>query len=480
LTDNELYKVERHGIDIIPAELRKGSPRQLFFNWAAANFAMGNLVIGGLLPFLGLNLWQCLLSILVMDGFVYVFSYASLYGPRFGSSTMTTSRAAFGIRGNFLPTLLTWIEAVGWEAVNTVLGVLVVVAVLMKLIPHLPVGITTGVALAVMVIGTLLWSMLGHATILHLQRYSSGLLTIGFVAMIVLLLGHGILSHVSWSGTVSGFAANNAWGSWLIAVMLLVSSAPYGWANFSAEYSRYLPATVSPRAVVRNVFWGFTIVADVVMLLGVLLSLSVHQANPVQDLPHVLPTAFLVPFMLIIVLGLFSANVLNAYTSGLALQTIGIRLPRHQTVVVDMILVAAMGIYALYIYNFVSGFETFLGLMIVWITPWTALYVSHYFADRGPDVPEDLFRVGGRYWYHNGVNWKTLIAFLAGMVAALLFVNDYPLFVGPLTSWVGGGDFSIVAGTVVSLAIYWPWTWRERRTATLGSSSLMPEVTVDE
>ena len=463
MKENQRYRVERHGIDIIPHDQREGAPRQLFFNWAAANFAMGNLVIGGLLPFLGLNFWQCLIALLVMDAFVLVFALTSLYGPRFGSSTMTTSRAVFGLRGNFLPTLLTWVEAVGWEAVNTVLGVLVVVVVIEKLAPGVSGGLITAIALLFMIAGTLLWSLLGHATILHLQRYTSILLAVGFIAMIGLLVAHGILFRFNWGHRVSSFAANGAWGSWLIGLMLLVSSAPYGWSNFSAEYSRYLPHTTSPRRVVSSVFWGFTIVSNVVMLVGIMLSLSVRMANPVQDLPKVLPPAFLVPFMVIIVVGLFSANVLNAYTSGLALQAIGVPLPRHQTVVVDMILVAAMGFFALYVYNFVSGFESFLGLMIVWVTPWTAIYVAAYFLDRGPYVPEDLFRKGGRYWFQGGTNWTAMIAFLAGMVAALLFVNDYPLFVGPLTSWVGGGDFSLVAGTVVSLGIYVPLALRERR-----------------
>ncbi len=455
---NKVYQVERHGIDIIDPSLRGGSPRQLFFNWAAANFAMGNLVIGGLLPFLGLTFWQCLLALLVMDGFVGVFALTSLYGPRFGASTMISSRAVFGVRGNFIPTLLTWIEAVGWEAVNTVLGVLVVVVVVQKVAPHINPGLVTALALLLMIGGTLLWSLLGHATILHLQRYSLVLLAFGFLTMILLLANQGVLFRFTWTEHVASYAATNAWGSWLIGLMLLVSSAPYGWSNFSAEYSRYLPAQTPPRKVIGNVFWGFAIISNIVMLVGMMLSFSVRMADPVQDLPKVLPIFFLVPFMLIIVLGLFSANVLNAYTSGLALQAIGVPLPRHKTVLVDMILVAAMGFYALYVYNFVSGFESFLGLMIVWVAPWTAIYVSAYFMDHGPYVARDLLRTHGLYWYRNGVNWIAITAFFAGMVTALLFVNDYPLFVGPLTPWVGGGDFSLAAGTVVSLAVYWPWS----------------------
>ncbi|PSR23877.1 MAG: hypothetical protein C7B45_00910 [Sulfobacillus acidophilus] len=468
MPDNQVFRIEKRGIDIVGEADRSGHPRQLFYTWAAANFAMGNLIIGGLLPFLGLNFWQCVLAIVVMDLFVVVFALTSLYGPRYGSSTMTTSRAVFGIRGNWLPTILTWIEAVGWEGVNTVLGVLVLVVVVNKIFAHaLPFDVLSAIALAVMIGGTLLWSLLGHATILHLQRYTSALLTIGFSVMIILLIVRGDLFRFGFSQHVAPLAGTNVVGSWLIALMLLVSSAPYGWANFSAEYSRYLPTDTNSSQLFRNVFWGFAIVSNVVIAVGVMLSLSFRLADPVNDLPKALPASFLIPFALIIMIGLFSANVLNAYTSGLALQSLGITLERHKTVIVDMVLVALMGLFALYIYNFVSGFETFLGLMIVWVTPWTAIYVADYFLDKGPYIPHDLFNSSGRYWYKNGTNWKAFVAFVAGIVAALLFVNDYPLFVGPLTRWVGGGDFSLIAGSVVSLAIYIPWRQRAMRASAL-------------
>ncbi|MCY0897793.1 MAG: cytosine permease [Firmicutes bacterium] len=471
MSQNQVFHIEMKGIDIIEDDERVGRPRALFYNWAAANFAMGNLVIGGLLPFLGLNFWQCLLDILAMDLFVVIFAMTSLYGPRYGSSTMVTSRAVFGLRGNWLPTFLTWIEAVGWEGVNTVLGVLVLVAVIEKIVGHsASAPILTGIGLAWMISGTLLWSLLGHATILYLQRFTSLFLSLGFLAMIILLIARGMLFRFGFSQHVAPLAGSNVWGSWLIGLMLVVSSAPYGWANFSAEYSRYLPREVRPQDVIRNVFWGFAIVSNVVMIVGVMLSLSFRMADPINDLPHALPTAFLVPFALIIMVGLFSANVLNAYTSGLALQAMGIALARHKTVVVDMILVAMMGIFALYVYNFVSSFETFLGLMIVWVTPWTAIYVIDYFLDPGPYLPKELFIPHGRYWYTNGVNWKAFVAFLAGLIASLLFVNDYPLFVGPLTSWVGHGDFSLVAGTVVSVGIYLPW----RAKAASATNSVVP------
>lgn len=474
MESNRLYHIESHGIDIIPDGQRQQQPRQLFWNWAAANFAMGNLVLGAFLPYLGLTVWQALTVLLVADGFVGLFALCSLYGPRFGTSTMVASRAVFGIRGNFIPTLLTWIEAVGWEAVNTVLGVLVVVAVIQKMSPHVNSNLVTAIMLAVMIAGTLIWALLGHATIMHLQRYTSVILIIGFILMFILVLSHGVLAHVAFAHRIAPLAANNWFGAWLIGLMLLASGAPYGWANFSAEYSRYLKADAAPRKVVGSVFWGFVIVFNLTVLLGIVLAVALHASDPVTALPQVLPLWFLVPFALIIVIGLFSANVLNAYTSGLTLQAIGIKLERYKTVLFDMVLVTLAAIYALYVYNFTSSFEAFLGLMIAWVAPWMALFIYDYYQDRGPHQPELLFAQQGRYWYTGGVRWKTLVSFMAGLVIALLFLNDYPLFVGPLTAWFAGGDFSIFSGSIVSLAVYVIWGALEQRNARASATPVGP------
>lgn len=470
--ENRVYRIETHGIEIIADSERHGTAGQLFWNWAAANFAMGNLVLGGFLPYLGLTVWQAVTVLLSADLFVGVFALVSLYGPRFGTSTMVSSRAVFGIRGNFLPTILTWVEAVGWEAVNTVLGVLVVVAVVGKMDPAANHTAVTAVMLAIMVAGTLTWALLGHATILHIQRYLTMLLLVGYLLMTVLVAGHGVLARVPMGTRVASFAGTGVLGSWLIGLMLLVSGAPYGWANFAAEYSRYLPSSTAPRKVIGNVFWGFAIMFNLTVLLGIVLAVSLRAANPVTALPQVLPLWFLAPFAITIVLGLFSANVLNAYTSGLALQAVGVHIPRYKTVVVDMVLTTLMAVYALYVYNFTASFEAFLGLMIAWVAPWVALYVVEYYRDRGPYHPEDLLAPRGRYWYANGIRWKTLLSFLAGIVVAVLFLNDYPLFVGPLTSWVGGGDFSIVASTAVSLAVYAAWSFLQGRPAKARAGAL--------
>jgi purine-cytosine permease-like protein len=111
---NEEFQIETHGIDIIPESQRGGTPRRLFWTWLGGTFYVNGLVVGGLLPFLGLNLWQSLSAILLAAICTIGLGIFTVYGARYGTSTMVIGRATLGRRGQLLPTLLTWLGAVGW------------------------------------------------------------------------------------------------------------------------------------------------------------------------------------------------------------------------------------------------------------------------------------------------------------------------------------------------------------------------------
>ena len=56
---------------------------------------------------------------------------------------------------------------------------------------------------------------------------------------------------------------------------------------------------------------------------------SAIGADPIGALTTLLPTWFLVPFAIVAVLGLVGGAVLDIYSSGLALLTLGLRIPRY-------------------------------------------------------------------------------------------------------------------------------------------------------
>jgi cytosine/uracil/thiamine/allantoin permease len=65
---------------------------------------------------------------------------------------------------------------------------------------------------------------------------------------------------------------------------------------------------------------------------------------------------------------------------------------------------------------------------------------------------------GGRYYGNGGFRWPALIAQVAGMVAAALWLNASSPYIGPLASRAGGSlgsDFSVFLGLFVGGAVYW-------------------------
>jgi NCS1 family nucleobase:cation symporter-1 len=464
---NEQFQIETHGIDIIPESGRTGSPRRLFWIWLGGTFYVNGLIVGGLLPYLGLNLWESLLCILASGVCTIGLGVFTVFGSRYGTSTMVIGRATLGRRGQIPATLLTWLGAVGWECVVSVVAALLCASTIEHLWPSVNHTAVEAVSFVVVLAGLLLWSLLGHATILKLQKPCAIISAVLILALIPFLLAHGGLAHVSLTGYISPPAGKTVWASWLFAFMILMSSGCWGWTAYSAEYARYLPKETKARPIISNVFWGSNIGYIAVLLIGLFIALTLKTADPVTAIPTFLPTWFLALFVLAIVISTWATGVLDAYTSGLALLALGLKVPRPLTVIVDAVLVALGGIYALFIYNFIGAFEEFLGLSIAWLAAWNAVILVDQYSRRksgAVEEPEDLLRQeGGIYWFRSGVNPKPFVAFIAGTIAAVLFLNDSPLFVGPGSSATGNADLSIEVGTVVSIAVYLVWTVVERR-----------------
>ena len=89
----------------------------------------------------------------------------------------------------------------------------------------------------------------------------------------------------------------------------------------------------------------------VLLVFGLLLAGSSQQLaadigrDPIGALTEVLPTWFLVPFVVVAVLGLVGGAVLDIYSSGLSLLAAGVRIPRYLAAFVDGVIMLAGTVY---------------------------------------------------------------------------------------------------------------------------------------
>src|SRR5919204_2211911 len=118
-------QVEMNGINVITESERKGHPRDLFWPWFAANISVLGLSYGSFVLGFGISFWQALIVGVV--GIVLSFLACGLIavaGKRGSAPTMVLSRAAFGVNGNKLPAVISWVLTVGWETVLVILATL--------------------------------------------------------------------------------------------------------------------------------------------------------------------------------------------------------------------------------------------------------------------------------------------------------------------------------------------------------------------
>jgi purine-cytosine permease-like protein len=389
--------VELNGINVIAEDERKGRPRDLFWPWCAANIAVLGISYGSFFLGFGVSFWQA--TIAGVLGTVVSFllvGFVSLAGKRGSAPTMILSRAAFGMRGNALPAALSYVLLVGWETVLCSLATLATATVFERL------GWGNGnatkiVAFLVVAVVIVLAGILGFDAIMRLQgiiTIATAVLTVGYIALTA--------GHISWAAVSS--APSGSAGAFIGTLIFAMTGFGLGWVNSGADYSRYLPRSASSRGVIGWTTFGASVAPVVLVVFGLLLAASDKDLNgkigpdPVGALTTILPTWYLVPFAIVAILGLIGGAVLDIYSSGLALLTLGLRIPRWVAAGIDGVLMILGTVYLVWIADsFLGSFMGFLITLGVPIAGWCGVFLADLALRKTAYAEADLYRPEGRY-----------------------------------------------------------------------------------
>jgi purine-cytosine permease-like protein len=391
-------QVEANGINVIAESERKGHPRDLFWPWFAANVSVLGLSYGAFVLGFGISFWQAVIVGAV--GIVLSFlacGFISVAGKRGSAPTMVLSRAAFGVNGNKLPAALSWLLTVGWETVLVILATLATATVFKQL--GWGGGDGTKVVALIIVVGlTIFGGVMGFDLIMRLQTVITivtGVATVVFIALVA--------DHIHWH-TVSGIHSGSAQAV-IGALVFVMTGFGLGWVNVAADYSRYLPRRSSGAGVVWWTTFASSIAPIFLVVFGLLLAgsssslNSAIQADPIGALATLLPTWFLVPFAIVAVLGLIGGSVLDIYSSGLALLTLGVRVPRYVAALIDGTVMTLGTIYVVFFAhsNFIVQFQGFLITLGVPIAAWCGIMLADIALRRRDYAEPELFTARGRY-----------------------------------------------------------------------------------
>ena len=251
----------------------------------------------------------------------------------------------------------------------------------------------------------------------------------------------------------------------MVFLALVMAAGGLGWSENGNDYSRYLPATASKRDIVLAVTLGAAIPSALLEILGAAVATGVPGATTITGLTQGFPGWFIVPYLIVAMIQLFAINTLDLYSSGVTLQSLVPRLRRLQCVGIDTVICGAFTAYAVFSSRFFTLLTDFLLFIIVWLAPWCAIYLVDSWLRRNRyDHQSLLSERGGRYYRNGGIHWPGVIALASGMVAAALWLNAYPPYVSPLSSRLGGSDFSVFLGLIVGGALYWLLARHEVRT----------------
>jgi NCS1 family nucleobase:cation symporter-1 len=403
--------VELNGINVIAENERKGKPSDLFWPWFGANVSVLAIAYGSYVVGFGVSFWQATIAGVI--GVILSFALCgvvALAGKRGSAPTMVLSRAAFGVTGNALPSALSWILLVGWETVLVSLSSLATATVFQEL------GWGGGnatkvlgfVVTAVLVVAA---GVLGFDVIMRLQTwitYATIVLTIGFVAL--------TLDEIHWSAVSD--AKSGSLQAFVGALALVTTGFGVGWANTAADYSRYLPRQSSSKGVFGWTTLGGAAAPVVLIVFGIALALSSADlsgkigADPIGALTTLLPTWYLVPFAIVAVLGLVGGAVLDIYSSGLALLTLGLKVRRPVAAGVDGVIMVLGSIYVVFIAdNFITPFQGFLITVGVPIAAWAGVFVADLTLRRRDYADLELYDPRGRY---GAIQWPGVLLVALG------------------------------------------------------------------
>ena len=436
-----IFELELNGPNLIQESERRGSARSLFWPWAGANVSLLALSYGSFFLGFGISFRQATWAAIIgtICSF-FLVGISSLAGKRSNAPTMVLARASFGVKGSIVPGFLSYLIFVGWETVLVSLATLATGTVFSRIG-----GVGQNLALilgfVIAVSLTVFGGVLGLGVIMKLQK----ILTVITVVMTVVYIALTI-DTINWSAVTA--IKDGSTQGFIGALIFGVTGIGLGWVNCAADYSRYLPRSVSSKAVVGWTVFGASFVPIILVIYGAALSASSKDLSeaiamdPIGALTSLLPTWFLIPFALVAILGLVGGAILDLYSSGLALVSIGVPIKRHQAAIIDAFIMLAGSIYIVWVAdNFFYPFQGFLITLGVPVAVWSAIFVADVIMRKKAYSERDLYDPRGMY---GSINKGSIILMIIGTIVGWgLVTNTFASWLswqGYLLFFIGGKD----------------------------------------
>ncbi|TNY35098.1 purine-cytosine permease family protein [Thermomonospora catenispora] len=455
-------RFDEHGIEPIPAASRDSTPWQQFWIWSGANIAPINWVLGALGVTLGLSLVETLI-VVALGNLVgcAIFGLFNVMGHRTGVNQMVLARGPFGRRGALVPGIVQGLLTMGWVGVNTWVVLDLVIEICAQLGVHGGTGLKYLVAAVIMAVQLGL-ALYGFYAIRTFEKWTVPATVAVMAVMTVLALGQ---AEPDWTAATAEGPAEK-----FTAVTQLLTAIGIGWGiswlPYSADYSRF----VRPDASDRTVFWATALGMYVPTVWLAALGACLASAGTGSDPSSLVTGTFGVmalPVLLLIMHGPVATNILNLYSCSLAALSVGVRIERWKLTAIAGAVASAVLAVFVQADSFAQAFDHWMVSILVWISPWAAIVLVHFFVlERGRIDVAELYRDGDE------VHRPAMIGLGLGLVAGWAWqYGMVPALQGPIARALGDTDFSWLSGGLVAGGLYYLLATRARARVRAGRAA---------
>ena len=395
---------KREGYSITPVKKRIYSFIDIFSIWVGAGIGIGEIWAGAeLSP--ALPLLTAIIVNLVGHAIGNFFLGAvAIEGVETGVPTMVLCRGAFGIKGSALPSILNYVQLIGWTGIMIIVGAGAMNAVSQEFN-------FGNYWLWVLFFGLIvtLWTLIGPEKWKGLEKLSAFLLLFLSIWIIYVTLSnysfHELLSHKATGeiGTMLGLD--------------LVIAMPLSWVPLIADYSRFVKKR---GAAFYGSYIGYFISSGLMYFVGSLSNVAFNKSDPISI---IVAYGLGIPAMVIIIFSTTTTTFLDIYSGAMTYKNIFTK----SSVKKQIVIIGILGTILAMIFP-AGKYESFL-LFVggAFVSLAAIMIVDYFFIKRGYDVKQ-LFEKG-KYWYKNGYNWNAIIVWAIGFVFYLsLTMQNIPFF----------------------------------------------------
>lgn len=449
-------QVEQHGIDTIPDRHRTSRPLDLFrIQFGGAN-TFATIILGTFPVLLGLSLWQAVAATVlgVLVG-ALILMPMGLFGPMTGTNNAVSSGAHFGVRGRVLGSFLSLLTAIAFYSISVWVSGDALAGALKRLFGVPDSDVTRGLIYAVLGALVIVVVVYGYHFMLLVNKV---VVVANTVLILLAIVAYAGVFDFGYDPGPDAYALGSFWPTFVLSALIVMGN-PISFGAFLGDWSRYIPRGTSVPSLL-----GATLLAQLATLVPFLFGVATAtivagEADYIFALVQVSPLWYTLLLVVVAFLGGMSTGVTSLYGTGLDFSSVFPRLSRVQASLFIGVLAFAFILVGRLAFDLLASVNAFIGAIVICTTPWMMIMTIGYVVRRGYYAPQDVQvfnqgRIGGRYWFAEGINWRGMAAWIPAAALGLMFANFPPLIEGPFRNSVGGVDISLPVTLGVAAVIY--------------------------